>query len=191
MSRRVSNSNLTFLHPSPLLDSPGEEPKPTNSCSNSYSSSILVFLPRLLLLRLQSVQAPFSSLRCLVLTNPLFSQFMVRESCYFAEDYQSEITSFADPTKMAANDVLVQFPFVVPVSSILPVAILSLSQHTKTDTLRSLSGLRRKIRGRAGSDGREEEGGWKEVGRDAAKATFGEGSLSNSPTLFSLPRLLI
>lgn len=45
-----------------------------------------------------------------------FLQFMVREACYFAEDYQSEITSFADPSRMAAKDVLVQFPFVVPVS---------------------------------------------------------------------------
>ena len=44
---------------------------------------------------------------------------MCRESCYFAEDYQSEIRSFADPAKIASKDILVQFPFVVQVSHVL------------------------------------------------------------------------
>lgn len=43
------------------------------------------------------------------------SQFMYRDSCYFADIYSSVVRSFSDPEQIAAVDRVHQFPFVAPV----------------------------------------------------------------------------
>lgn len=40
-------------------------------------------------------------------------QFMVRETCYFAGDYDQEIRDLGDPAKMTAATKVVQFPYAV------------------------------------------------------------------------------
>ena len=39
---------------------------------------------------------------------------MVRETCYFASDYDAEIKSLADPVNMAKMTKVLQFPFTAP-----------------------------------------------------------------------------
>jgi hypothetical protein len=38
-------------------------------------------------------------------------QFMVRETCYFASDYQQEIRDMSIPANMAAKTAVLQFPY--------------------------------------------------------------------------------
>ena len=38
-------------------------------------------------------------------------QFMVRETCHFASNYEEEIRSLGDPAIMAAQTAVVQFPY--------------------------------------------------------------------------------
>lgn len=41
----------------------------------------------------------------------LIDQFMVRETCYFASDYQQEIREMSIPANMSAKTAVVQFPY--------------------------------------------------------------------------------
>lgn len=50
------------------------------------------------------------------LSNGLWSiadliQMMVRETCYFASDYDEELRQLGTPTALAANTAVVQFPY--------------------------------------------------------------------------------
>jgi actin-related protein 5 len=46
----------------------------------------------------------------------LITQFMVRETCYFATNYEEEIRSMGDPAVMGAQTTVVQFPYTEAVS---------------------------------------------------------------------------
>ncbi|CDZ96567.1 Actin-related protein-Arp5p [Phaffia rhodozyma] len=47
---------------------------------------------------------------------PNQATFMYRESCYFAEDFQTEIKTLADTKRINGVDTIMQFPFTVPVA---------------------------------------------------------------------------
>jgi actin-related protein 5 len=41
---------------------------------------------------------------------------MMRETCYFSSNYESELSSLNDPESLAKMSTVVQFPFTVAVS---------------------------------------------------------------------------
>lgn len=40
---------------------------------------------------------------------------MYRETCYFSQDYESDLRMLADPSRLVEIDTVMQFPFVAPV----------------------------------------------------------------------------
>lgn len=46
---------------------------------------------------------------------PRLPQFMTRESCYFADNFQEEMRSLSDPKKLSEKTLVMQFPFTAPV----------------------------------------------------------------------------
>lgn len=46
-------------------------------------------------------------------------QMMVRETCYFASDYDEELRQLGTPAALAANTAIVQFPYTEAVCRIL------------------------------------------------------------------------
>lgn len=52
----------------------------------------------------------------LVTTCMADDQFMTRETCYFATDFESELRDMASPAGLAAATTVVQFPYVAQVS---------------------------------------------------------------------------
>lgn len=74
---------------------------------------------------------------------------MYRETCYFSDDYESELRSLEDPAKMAAMTKVLQFPYNKPVRARMLARLtprMSLRRRKRSSRLNSSAG-KRKARG--------------------------------------------